>query len=114
MAEPARKYDFDPPRPQDDPANLAPRVDPLGPDPLTTESRDPEAALRNAEYARGTGGSGLMIAAAIVILAAIAFYIFGSGMTETTAPPASPPATATTPGEPAPAPATPPSTQPAQ
>jgi hypothetical protein len=109
MAEPARKYDTDPPRPAQDPSNLPPRVDPLGPEPLTTDTRDPEADLRNVDYARGTGGNGLLIAAAIVILAAIAFYIFGPGATETTPPPSNPPATTTTPTQPAPS-----GTQPSQ
>ena len=48
-------------------------------------------------YVRGTSGNGLLIGAVIVILAAVAFYIFGPGATETVAPPAEAPATTTAP-----------------
>src|SRR5690349_17556359 len=102
MAEPARKYDTDPPRPAPDPTQPFPGVDPLGPEQVATDARAPAADLRNPEYARRRGGNGLLIAVAVVILVAIAFYIFGPGATESTPPPSNPPATTTTPAQPAP------------
>jgi hypothetical protein len=108
MAEPARKYDPDPAAGQD-PFNPVPRPssDPAAPEPLTTDIGRSDPHVDNRPDARGASGNGLLIGAVIVILAAIAFYIFGPGATETTAPPAETPATTTAPAPDATAPAAP-------
>ena len=108
MAEPARKYDPDPAAGQD-PFNPAPRPssDPLAPEPLMTDIGRGDPYVDNRQYVRGTSGNGLLIGAVIVILAAIAFYIFGPGATETVVPPAETPATTTAPAPDATAPAAP-------
>jgi hypothetical protein len=109
MAEPARKYDPDPAAGQD-PFNPAPRPspDPAAPEPLMTDIERGDSYVDNRQVVRGTSGNGLLIGAVIVILAAIAFYIFGPGASETVAPPSETPTTTT-----APAPAEPNATAPA-
>ena len=52
---------------------------------MTDLNRD-APVVDNRQYVRGTGGNGLLIGAVIVILAAVAFYIFGPGATETVVP----------------------------
>jgi hypothetical protein len=108
MADPARKYDPDPSAGQD-PFNPAPRPssDPLAPEPLTTDIGRDDPYVESRRDARGASGNGLLIGAVIVILAAIAFYIFGPGATETTAPPAETPATTAAPAPSGTAPAAP-------
>jgi hypothetical protein len=109
MANPARKYDPDPTTNQD-PFNPAPRPspDPAAPEPLMTDIGRGDSYVDNRQVVRGTSGNGLLIGAVIVILAAIAFYIFGPGASETVAPPSETPAATTTP-----APAEPNATAPA-
>jgi hypothetical protein len=83
MADPAR--DYDPPRPPQDPFNPIPpeRSDPLGPEPLMTDlERRDEEMLADRPSSFGAG-NGLLIAAVVVILAAVAFYIFGPGADNT-------------------------------
>jgi hypothetical protein len=108
MADPARKYQPDPTAGQD-PFNPAPRPssDPLEPEPLMTDIGRGDPYVDNRQQVRGTSGNGLLIGAVIVVLAAVAFYIFGPGATETTAPPAEAPATTTAPAPDATAPAAP-------
>jgi len=112
MADPARKYDPDPALGQDpfNPAPPRPSLDPAAPEPLTTDVGRDAPYVDNRQVVRGTSGNGLLIGAVIVILAAIAFYIFGPGASETVAPPSETPATTTAP---APAPAEPNATAPA-
>lgn len=104
MAEPARRYD---PASGQDPLNPVPPLssDPLAPEPLMTDTGRSAPVVDNRQYVRGTSGNGLLIGAVVVILAAIAFYIFGPGATETVAPPAEAPATTTAPAPDAAAPA---------
>ena len=112
MAQPARRYEPDPAAGQD-PFNPAPprSPDPLAPEPLMTDPERDAPVVDNRQYVRGTGGNGLLIGAVIVILAAVAFYIFGPGATETAAPPAEAPATTTAPAPDASAPAAPDATR---
>jgi hypothetical protein len=99
MAEPARKYDPDPALGQDpfNPAPPRPSPDPAAPEPLMTDMSRGETYVDNRQVVRGTSGNGLLIGAVIVILAAVAFYIFGPGAGETVAPPTETPATTTAP-----------------
>jgi hypothetical protein len=109
MAEPARKYDPDPPRAQD-PFNPAPPLsDPARPEPLTTDTTDPRTDMKDKYAEPRRSGNGVLIAVVVLVLAAIAFYVFAPGANETTVPTAEPQSTA--PAEPAPAPS---GTQPAQ
>jgi len=112
MADPARKYDPDPALGQDpfNPAPPRPSPDPAAPEPLMTDMSRGDSYVDNRQVVRGTSGNGLLIGAVIVILAAVAFYIFGPGAGETVAPPTETPATTTAP---APAPAEPNATAPA-
>ena len=77
MADPARNYD--PARPPQDPFTPIPpeRSDPLGPElPMTDLDRRDEDMIA----ARPSGldaGNGLLIAAVVVILAAVAFMFVG-------------------------------------
>jgi hypothetical protein len=110
MADPARKYDPDPAVGQD-PFNPAPAPIPgLGPDPVVTETRRGETIVDNRGPVTGTGVNGLLIAAVIVVLAVVAFYVFAPSSNDTAGPVTQPattePAPATTePAAPAPAPA---------
>jgi len=93
MADPARKYDPDPALGQD-PFNPAPAPIPgLGPDPVVTEARRGDTIIDNRGVVSGTSGNGLLIGAIIVVLAVVAFFVFGSSFRETAAPPATQPAT---------------------
>jgi len=93
MADPARKYDPDPALGQD-PFNPAPAPIPgLGPDPVATEARRGDTIIDNRGAVAGTGGNGLLIGAVIVVLAVVAFFVFGPSFRETAAPPATQPAT---------------------
>ena len=99
MAHPARKYDPDPALGQD-PFNPAPAPIPgLGPDPLVTETRRGDTIVDNRGAVTRTGGNGLLIGAVIVVLAVVAFYVFGPSFRS--APPVTQPAT-TEPAAPAP------------
>ena len=71
--------------------------DPAAPEPLMTDMARGESYVDNRQVVRGTSGNGLLIGAVIVILAAVAFYIFGPGAGETVAPPSETPATTTAP-----------------
>lgn len=117
MAEPARKYDPDPPRAQD-PFNPVPPPpsDPARPDTLTTDTTDPRRAVDDSYAEPRRGMSGVVVAAIILILAAIAFYVFAPGTanvpttqpqstapTEPATPPAAPAPSGTQPTQPAPA-----------
>lgn len=102
MANPARKYDERP--------GSAPRaVDPLSPVPPSAdpvaESRfaaanDPRIDNNTVIQSRGAG-NGVLIAALVVVLAVIAYFIFAPGTPETTVP-ADQPATTSEPVTPAP------------
>ena len=102
MANPARVPD---PR-HTDPLNPVP---PTGADPFTPESRDPanDPRVVNRVESR-SGGSSVLIAAIVLVLAVIAYFVFAPGTEDATV---TPPATTTTePAAPAPdatAPATP-------
>lgn len=103
MAEPARKYDPDPVVGQDPFNPVPPRLtDPVGADPLMTDIGRTDPVLDNRPVVVSErSGNGLLIGAVIVVLAVVAFYIFGPGSSETVAPPATQPAT-TEPAAPAP------------
>jgi len=109
MAESARKYDPDPALGQDpfNPAPPRPSSDPLAPELGVTDIGRSDPYIENRQVVRGTSGNGLLIGAVLVILAAIAFYIFGPGATDTAAPPSETPATTTTPAPDAAAPTAP-------
>lgn len=87
MAEPARKYDPDhSPDPRYDTAIPAqpPIVDPERPE--TLESLTQDNIVDENYAAPRTAGSGVVIAAIVVVLAALAFYFFAPGASETTIP----------------------------
>jgi len=94
MAEPARKYDPDyNPDPRFDPS--IPAQPPI-PDPERQETLEPldQDNMVEERYAPPrTTGSGVIIAAIVVVLAALAFYLFSPGASEITAPPAEQPVT---------------------
>ncbi|CAG0955149.1 hypothetical protein RHIZO_00404 [Rhizobiaceae bacterium] len=99
MANPVRNYD-DPrtrdPRVVEDSLNPVP---PLGPDPRTPEPRyasnDPAPGSTTVVKAdRGTG-TGVLIAAVVIVLAVIAFFVFGRNGADMPAD------TVTAPGQPA-------------
>ena len=83
MANPVRNYD-DPrtrdPRVAADPLNPIP---PLGPDPRTPEPRiasnDPVPGSTTVVRSDRGAGTGVLIAAAVIVLAVIAFFVFGRG-----------------------------------
>lgn len=112
MAEPARKlhdYGANDPRHPTDPVGAP--VDPL--DPRVTNASDDLIDNRRVVEGRGAG-NGAIIAAIVLVLAVIAYFVFAPGSSETPAP--NEPATTTEPAAPAPdatAPATPPAMPPA-
>src|SRR5262245_15238022 len=83
MAEPARRYDYESPRPPQDPFNPIPPAAPAVP-PEPTDFDRPNVEIEDRSGL--TVGNSVLIAAVIVILAAVAFYIFGPSATETTPP----------------------------
>ncbi len=103
MANPARMPD-----PRDD----ARRADPLNPvppaaDPFTPEGRNPantsDPRVINRVENRG-GGSSVMIAAIVLVLAVIAYFVFAPGSQNAPPAPGEPAVTTTEPATPAPAP----------
>ena len=104
MANAARRYE--------EPVEGAPRaVDPLNPvpplgdpatDPRFTPANDPRFDNTTVVQSRG-GGTGVLIAALVIVLAAIAYFLFAPGTPETTVP-ADQPAVTSEPATPAPAP----------
>jgi hypothetical protein len=109
MAEPARKYspEYDPdPRFAQDPFNPAPPPlsDPARPERVTTDTEDPRTILEERYAAPRSIGSGVVLAAIVVLLALLAFYFFAPGANETAPPPIGQPP-ATQPAQPTPAPA---------
>ena len=58
----------------------------LGPDPLVTEARRGDTIIDNRGAVTRTGGNGLLIGAVIVVLAVVAFYIFGPSSNDTASP----------------------------
>jgi len=104
MANAARIYE--------EPVEGAPRaVDPLNPvpplgdpatDPRFTPANDPRFDNTTVVQSRG-GGTGVLIAALVIVLAAIAYFLFAPGTPETTVP-ADQPAVTSEPATPAPAP----------
>ena len=110
MANPARVPD---PRP--DPLNPVP---PAGADPFTPDARNPantsDPRVVNRVESR-SGGSSVLIAAIVLVLAVIAYFVFAPGSTNAPAP-GEPATTTTEPATPAPdatAPAAPDATAPA-
>lgn len=106
MANPARVPD-----PRNDPSNPVP---PAGADPFTPQSRDPantsDPRVVNRVESR-SGGSSVLIAAIVLVLAVIAYFVFAPG-TDNAPAPGEPATTTTEPAAPAPdatapAPATP-------
>ena len=100
MANPARIPDD--PRVVEDPANHLP---PLGADPLSPEPRlaanDPDVVQTRIVQNERSGGTSVLIAAVVIALAVIAYFLFAPGASETPAPdqptaaePAAPDATA--------------------
>ena len=89
MANPVRNYD-DPrdPRLAQDPINPVP---PLGPDPRTPEPRiasnDPRPGSTTVVQADRGAGTGVLIAAVVIVLALVAYFVFGRDGTDTVAPP---------------------------
>ncbi len=105
MANTARRYE--------DPVDGVPRaVDPLNPvppitdpasEPRFTPANDPRIEKTTVVQSRG-GGTGLMIAALVIVLAAIAYFMFAPGTPQTSVP-ADQPAMTNEPVTPTPAPA---------
>ena len=97
MANPARVPD---PRP--DPLNPVP---PAGADPFTPDARNPantsDPNVVNRVETR-SGGSSVLIAAIVRVLAVIAYFIFAPGTGETPPAPGEPATTTTEPATPAP------------
>jgi len=97
MANPARVPD-----PRNDPSNPVP---PAGADPFTPQSRDPantsDPRVVNRVESRA-GGSSVLIAAIVLVLAVIAYFVFAPGSDD--APPAPGDASTTTTEPAAPAP----------
>ena len=97
MANPARVPD---PRP--DPLNPVP---PAGADPFTPDARNPantsDPNVVNRVETR-SGGSSVLIAAIVLVLAVIAYFIFAPGTGETPPAPGEPATTTTEPATPAP------------
>lgn len=113
MANPARKYEERPDERAVDP--LAP-VPPLSTDPVTADPRfqaanDPRVEHTTVVQSRGAG-NGVLIAALVIVLAVIAYFVFAPGAPETTVP-ADQPATTSEPATPAPATPAPDATAPA-
>lgn len=98
MANPVRQYDDSRARDArlaEDPINPVP---PLGPDPRTPEPRfasnDPAPGSTTLVRADRGAGTGVLIAAVVIVLAVIAFFVFGRAGTDV-------PSGATAPGQPA-------------
>ncbi len=95
MANPVRNYD-DPRdhRLAEDPINPVP---PLGPDPRTPEPRiasnDPRPGATTVVQADRGAGTGVLIAAVVIVLAVIAFFVFGRSGPDTATLPEQPAAT---------------------
>ena len=108
MANPARVPD---PRP--DPLNPVP---PAGADPFTPDARNPantsDPNVVNRVESR-SGGSSVLIAAIVLVLAVIAYFIFAPGTGETPPAPGEPATTTTEPATPAPDATAPDATAPA-
>ena len=108
MANPARVPD---PRP--DPLNPVP---PAGADPFTPDARNPantsDPNVVNRVETR-SGGSSVLIAAIVLVLAVIAYFIFAPGTGETPPAPGEPATTTTEPATPAPDATAPDATAPA-
>ena len=108
MANPARVPD---PRP--DPLNPVP---PAGADPFTPDARNPantsDPNVVNRVETR-SGGSSVLIAAIVLVLAVIAYFIFAPGTGETPPAPGEPATTTTEPAMPAPDATAPDATAPA-
>lgn len=103
MANPARRYE----ERTDRATNTA---DPLNPVPPTTDpaadtrfsaANDPRVDNNTVVQSR-SAGNGVLIAALVIVLAVIAYFIFAPGTPETTVPPADQPATTGEPATPAP------------
>lgn len=103
MSNAARRYD--------ERTDSAPRaVDPLSPvpplgdpvtDPRYPAANDPRVEHTTVVQSRGAG-NGVLIAALVIVLAALAYFIFAPGTPQTTVP-ADQPAVSTEPATPAPA-----------
>jgi hypothetical protein len=76
MADPARRPDYETPRPPQDPFNPIPAADPaVPPEPLDLDQ--PNVVI---EERSGLSAANIVLIAAIVlVLGAVGFYIFGSG-----------------------------------
>ena len=96
MANPARVPD---PR-HTDPLNPAP---PAGADPFTPEARNPanDPRVINRVETR-SGGSSVLIAAIVLVLAVIAYFVFAPGTDNAPVAPSDPATTTTEPAAPAP------------
>lgn len=110
MANPAR---------MPDPRDEARHADPLNPippatDPFTPEGRNPanDPRIVNRVETRG-GGSSVMIAAIVLVLAVIAYFVFAPGSQNAPPAPGEPAVTTTEPATPAPAAPAPDATAPA-
>jgi hypothetical protein len=97
MANPQRVPD-----PRLDPIDPAPRsVDPLSPDPRLTPANT-EFPTTVTRVEQRSGGTGVLIAAVVLVLALIAYFAFAPGSNDTAVVPADP-AVTTEPAAPAPA-----------
>lgn len=97
MANPARRYDeTDPAARATDPVNPVP---PLASDPATDPryraANDPRVDNSTIVQSR-SAGNGVLIAALVIVLAVIAYFIFAPGTPETTVPADQPAATGET------------------
>lgn len=104
MANPARKYDerTEGVSHQSDPLNPAPPLasDPLTGDPRFNPANDPRVVNTTVAQSSGMGNS-VIVAALVIVLAVIAYFVFAPGAPQTTVP-ADQPATTSEPATPAP------------